>query len=34
MATGSVSIVRADELLAAFDELQTAIHEFAVSLMV
>ena len=27
-------IVRADEMLAAFVELQTAIHEFAVSLIV
>jgi hypothetical protein len=33
-ADGKRSIVRADELLTAFTELQRAIHEFAVSLMV
>jgi len=32
-AVKSVPIVRADELLTAFMELQTAIHAFAVSLM-
>ena len=30
---GKCFIVRADEILTAFVELQTAIHEFAVSLM-
>ena len=33
MATESVSCVNADEKLTAFLELQTAIHEFAASLM-
>ena len=32
-ATESVSFVRADEILSAFVELQRAIHEFAVSLV-
>ena len=31
---GKRFIVRSDEMLAAFVELQTAIHEFAVSLIV
>ena len=30
---GKRFIVRADELLSAFEELQRAIHEFAVSLI-
>jgi hypothetical protein len=33
IVTESVSIVRADEKLTAFMELERAIHEFAVSLV-